>query len=86
MLLADKFLYVESVILFMSYTVTYDSDDIPDITFDLLGTFMAAITGQAGTLAQIIILGLIIALVGGFISILLGIFNIGPLGRMMSKK
>ena len=86
MLLTEKFLYVESIICIMSYTATYDSDDIAPITFDLLGTFMAAITGQAGTLAQIIILGLIIALVGGFISILLGIFNIGPLGRMLGRK
>jgi len=47
---------------------------------------MAAITGQAGTLAQLIVLGLIVGLVGGFIAIILGIFNIGPLGRMLGRK
>lgn len=86
MILTDKFLYVECVILFMSYTATYESADISPITFDLLGTFMAALTGQAGTLAQLIVLGLIIAIVGGFISVLLGIFSIGPLGKMLTRK
>ena len=86
MLLTEKFLYLEIVILFMAYTPTYTSADISPITFDLLGTFMAAITGQAGTLAQLIVLGLIVGLVGGFIAIILGIFNIGPLGKMLGRK
>ena len=86
MLLTEKFLYIEHIISIMAYTPTYTSADISPITFDLLGTFMAALTGQSGTLAQIIVLGLIISLVGGFIAILLGIFNIGPLGRMLGRK
>ena len=86
MLLTEKFLYIESVICLMAYTPEYTSSDVAPITFDLLGQFMAALTGQAGTLAEIIVLGLIIALVGGFIAILLGIFSIGPLGKYMGKR
>jgi len=70
----------------MAYTATYDSADLAPITFDLVGTFMAAITGQAGVIAQLIVLSLIIALVTGVLAAILGIFNVGPFAGFFKRK
>lgn len=62
----------------MAYTATYTSTDIAPITFDIVGTFLAALAGQMGPLAQLLILLVIIGVVSGLvyaISNLIGVFK-----------
>lgn len=51
----------------MTYVPQYSGGDIANMGIDFVGAFMYALTGQAGALAQIIVAGLIIAVLGGLI-------------------
>jgi len=57
----------------MSYTATYTAGDFDDILFDLLGTFVSALTENASVLAMLIIASIIVVLV---IDLLKGTFGI----------
>lgn len=59
----------------MAYVPTYAASDIAPITFDVVGSFMAALAGQMGPLAQLIILLVIIGVVGGLVAAIGGLIG-----------
>lgn len=66
----------------MAYTPTYTSGDLSPIAFDLVGTFMAGLTGEAGVMVQLIVLAIIMGLITGVIgSIFLLIKKFSSFGR-----
>jgi hypothetical protein len=60
----------------MAYTPTYVVTDTAPITIDIVNLFLAALAGQMGTIAQLIVLGIILGLVGGLIGLVAGFFGL----------
>jgi hypothetical protein len=57
----------------MAYVPQYVTSDITPITIDIIGIFGASLAGQAGTLAQLVVLGVLIGVIGGVIYALSGL-------------
>lgn len=59
----------------MAYTPTYDANDIANASIDVAGNFIAALAAQAGTLATLVVIGAVIAVVSGLFLALWGLFR-----------
>jgi hypothetical protein len=59
----------------MAYSATYVTTDIAPITIDLVATLLAALTGQMGTIAQLIVVLIILGVLGGIFAAVSGFFN-----------
>jgi hypothetical protein len=51
----------------MAYTATYTTADIGNMVIDFLGGILAGLAGAASPLIWVIVAGLIIAMIGGFL-------------------
>lgn len=56
----------------MTYSGTYDAADLPNIVFDIVGGFMAALASESGTLATLIVLSIVVVLA---IDLITGVFG-----------
>lgn len=57
----------------MAYTATYNTTDLLNISIDIVGKFMAALGENAASIALLIIVTIIVALV---VDLLTGVFGI----------
>lgn len=55
-----------------TYTQVYDATDLGEMGIDFAGVFFNALVGQAGPLAQITVITVILGVVGGLFALVTG--------------
>lgn len=60
----------------MAYTPIYTGGDLGSMAIDFVGAFLNALTGQSGTLAQLIVVVVIVGVVATLVAAVFGLINV----------